>query len=235
MRHTSGITGVEVLILLAIIVLLVAILLPAMGTRHRCGRQMQNSTQVRGIHSGLVLFAQGNNMHYPGVTANGKNIAPDIGLSVEGRIQKLIDESYFTREYAISPHEQYTGITSYALLQVNADVTDETGQRVAQGGRNDEWKDTSNTLAVVISDRAVNNGKNFGEIKSIHTKPAMGKTDWKGSVGWNDNHVTFESTFIQPTKYGDVDHEQDHLFTNQTGDAHTGSDAFMVHSGASNL
>ncbi len=235
MRRNEGVTAVEVFLLLAILVLAIALLLPALGNARRTARKFQNSTPVRGIHSGLVLYAQSNNGYYPGIHKDGVTIDPSAGLTVEGRIQKLIDENYFTAEYARSPSEAQTGTTSYALLQVNVNADVPDNQALPQTGRNREWRDTANTQAVVVADRAIDNGGSFAHIKSIHVKPSPGTTDWRGSVGWNDNHVTFESTHTLATKYGDVDHDQDHLFINQTGDAHTGSDAFMVHSGTSSL
>lgn len=232
MHRHSALTVVEILILICIVVLLVGILLPAFTAPRRGRHQMQNSTQVRGIHSGLVLYAQGNNGKYVGLNSDGITINQEVGLTVQGRIQKLIDDNYFTLEYVRSPHEVQTGTTSYALLQVNVN---EDATAASEGGRNHEWKDTTNTLAPVISDRAVDNGKNFSHIKSIHTTPSAGTSDWRGSVGWNDNHVTFESTHILSTKYGEISHATDHLFQNQTGDAHTGSDAFMVYSSTGKL
>lgn len=232
MRHHRGLTFVEVLFILGILVLTIAILLPALGAARRSARCHQNSTQPRGVHSGLVLYAQGNNSYYPGILPDGVTINPAVGLSVEGRIQKLIDENYFTIEYARSPSEPQTGTTSYALLQVNVNPD---GLTVPDTGRNLEWRDTINTLAPVISDRAVDNGSHFTHIKSIHTTPAPGTTDWRGSVAWNDNHVTFESSPILDTTYNKTSHTDDHLFKNQTGDAHTGSDAFMVYSSTDQL
>ena len=232
MRHHRGLTFVEVLIILGILVLIIGILLPALGAARRSARSMQNSSQPRGIHSGLVLYAQGNNGFYPGILSDGVTINSAIGLSVQGRIQKLIDDNYFTVEYARSPSEPQTGTTSYALLQVNINPD---GLTVSDTGRNLEWKDTANTLAPVISDRAVDNGSNYTHIRSIHTTPAPGSTDWRGSVAWNDNHVTFESSPILETKHGKTSHSDDHLFQNQTGDAHTGSDAFMVYSSTDKL
>lgn len=235
MRRATGGSITEVVVIISVLVLAVAFLLPLLSARSHRGPapQMQNSTQVRGIHTGLVLYAQGNNGWYPGLMSDGQTIDPTTGLTVEGRIQKLINENYFIEEYARSPAEKQKGITSYALLQID---TTPDGTRANQSVRHQEWKDTTNSEAVIISDRAIDNGGSFTHIKSVHTpKTKSGVSDWRGSVAWNDNHVTFESTHTLSTKYNDVSHANDHLFINQTGDAHTGSDAFMVYSGTNEL
>ncbi|MBL4700105.1 MAG: prepilin-type N-terminal cleavage/methylation domain-containing protein [Phycisphaeraceae bacterium] len=225
-------TLIELLVVISIIALLIGILLPALGAARRTARQMQNSTQVRGIHTGLVLFSQGNNTYYPGKNSIGKPFAftgytvPGFSssITVEARFQELLDDNYFTGEYVISPSETKTRWTSglvatanysYALLRIaNAGVNDK--QRSA------EWRDTSNSEAPIITDRAKdNNGAIFvggvgtaaQPIKSVHTNPTSNTNEWRGSVGFNDNHVTFEATHNQlDTQYGDSSKVDDNLF-----------------------
>ncbi|HAI10487.1 MAG TPA: hypothetical protein DCM28_02205 [Phycisphaerales bacterium] len=216
-------TLIELLVVISIIALLIGILLPALGAARRTARQMQNSTQIRGIHSGLVLFSQGNNTYYPGVNTTGGFKTTDV----EFRFQELLDDNYFTGEYIISPSETKTASTttpqtistanySYAVLQILG----------ASGNRGNEWRDTSNSEAVVLSDRAKDNGTG---IKSVHTNPSSTNVnEWRGSVGFNDNHVTFEATHNNiTTQYGDDTTNNDDLFAHSSD-----SDALMIYSGS---
>lgn len=219
-------TLIELLVVISIIALLIGILLPALGAARRTARQMQNSTQIRGIHSALVLFSQGNNTYYPAINTIGGLGAT---TTVEFRFQELLDDNYFTGEYIISPSETKTALTatntavltgnySYALLQIDDGLANRTN----------EWRDTSNSEAVVLSDRGKQNGST-DHVKSVHTNPSSASVnEWRGSVGFNDNHVTFEATHDGlTTQYGDDTMGSDNLFLG------TGiSDALMIYTGS---
>lgn len=209
-RIHRAFTLVDLLVVIVILVLVSVLALSVQPRRRHHRRVPQNSTQLRGIHSALVLFSQGNNTYYPGFDTLGQPLAD---TTVEFRFQELLDDNYFTGEYIISPSEtktamQTTGVrpttANYSYAMLNLSVLDSV--------RNMEWRDTSNSEAVVLSDRAVGNGKD-GAIKSVHTNPSTDTTQWRGSVGFNDNHVTFEATHdMLTTQYGEAQFINDNLF-----------------------
>lgn len=213
---------IEATVIVCIFLLLggvVVIVLPGLvgrGTRTP-SLAMQSNTQARGIHQSLVMYAQGNGGHYPGFDSSG-NL---VDASVEYRYQQLLDGMYFTGEYMISPVDSRvewlggpvsSSNYSYAMLDVNA-----------KGERAQEWRETLNQFAPVLSDR--NSGPEFGgTIASVHTN-TLG--DWQGSVAWNDNHVRFEVTHLVDTIYGaGASNIGDNLFEEAGGD-----DAYMIFSG----
>ena len=224
--------------------LLIAILLPALGAARRTARRMQNSTQIRAVHQGMVMYSNSNLNNFPGLTASGDILADGIdtgnsghGNTPQARFWILMNGQFFTPDYAVSPSETAaitpwsgTGYVtqdnySYAMLSFGKSGVP-TGTPAAYttdpatADRASEWSQTLNSQAVVISDRNIGSNTSTN-IQSIHTDPGS----WKGSVLWNDNYVGFEmSHLMSATKYGGGSmNSQDHLFEDAGP-----SDALMV-------
>jgi len=224
-----GFSIVEVLVVTAVCILIIAVgvvvMLPTMnmGTRSGGSRQMQNHTQVRGIHQAMVTYAQSNNNNFPGMDSQG-----NVTGTVEDVYLALLQGNFFTGDYIIATTDTnkvpWTGgpVTSANYSYAMLDFSDPQTQRAA------EWSDTINTQAPILSDR--NLGTNATtDVQSIWT---TNPGDWRGSVAWNDNHTTFEVSHETgiTTQYGTAGvNTDDNLFTTNASNNNGGDDAYMIY------
>ncbi|MEM7624485.1 MAG: prepilin-type N-terminal cleavage/methylation domain-containing protein [Planctomycetota bacterium] len=160
-----------------------------------------------------------------------------------GVVALMLNGNFFTPEYVVNPADSNATEASldtnteaqldngrkfsYAMLDLDFDevvgnrITDPAttgaGRTPTDRGRANEWKETLNTSAVVLSDLNTGLGVDIGtDISSVWTEEDQG--DWRGTVTKNDNSTSFETTAqIEQTKYGNaVSVQSDHLF-NETG------------------
>ena len=119
MDRRRGFTLVELGIVLVVVAAVAMLVLPMLGG-HRCGRgcgnrSMKDSSQVRGVHQGLVMWAQNSQDRYPlpslldvkdatiAAPAESKDTTADI-MSI------LIFNGFFGPELCISPAEANSAI-----------------------------------------------------------------------------------------------------------------------------
>ena len=225
----SGFTLIELLVVISIIALLIAIRLPALGAARRTARRMQNSTQLRGIHQGLVTFANSNKNNFAGLDSSGDVLqasnaatgSTQQGDFVQSRYFILLTGDYFTPEYAISPSET-SNVTEY--VESNTATNTAVVWNTGTGAKNYSYAmlafaRTSNTNMAVVAGSApraaewkqtlnsqaiVVSDRNNGAGNTLAAARSIHTDeagDWAGSVLWNDNHVGFENEAVFETKY----------------------------------
>lgn len=235
-RHQTAFTLIELLVVISIIALLIGLLLPALGAARRIARQTQNATQTRGLHQGMIIFAQENKQIFPGwnVNSNGfvsaaESLASQGGSSVQARFAALLERNIVTPDYLISPaengddqpHEAYelgsgdpfqSDNYSYALLELNntANVKDNT-----RGGfyRFKEWNaDSLNPRAIILGDRLISVGTS-GDLSTYRNLWSRDDGEFLQSLTYNDNHVEMISDIIvEDTTYGGIRNSLDAIF-----------------------
>ncbi len=255
MRKPKGFTLIELMVVISIIALLISILVPALGRIRDTANRMKSSTQIRGIHQGLVTFAQGNGAqeYFAGLDSAGAELVDggaDIPwvdgatlgeLSVEARLALLMGNDFYSADFLISPSER-APIASYDVTEDEATPTvafsdDNYSYAMLQVdttiSRNAEWRNTINSQAPILSDRVIaQTGATFvpgteADYSSLHSE-----NNWRGNVAYNDGHVEFETTpLLTLTKMGDVETESDDLFEDASNTAATGEDAVLITNG----
>jgi len=231
MRRHHAFTLTDLLAATAAVAVLLTLTAATLAEDETIRQKMQNSTQLRGIHQGMFVYANSNREFFPGMDSRGRMVENSddttgnsgAGDTTEARLWILMEGDFFTPEYAIAPVDRravplatpedagapLTPVTfdnySYAMLDIDADAVN----------RRAEWTQSTNSQAVVMSDR------NCSDINEQDPFSIWEDGEWQGGVLWNDNHVAFETDHVLETRYGNGTHNID----NATG---KGTDALFT-------
>jgi prepilin-type N-terminal cleavage/methylation domain-containing protein len=223
-------TLIELLVVISIIALLIAILLPALGAARTAARQMQSTTQLRGIQQGFHVFGVDNKEFYPGLrsltlnpgqdftpSSEARTVSNGSGRDVLVRLAIALEADLFTPDILISPAETNTDvqawdasrtyatnggihITSYAFSKLF-----DSGLPVAEG-RAKEWRSTMNSRAISVGDRCTSFSGAFRNTKLYQGLWSDNEPGWVGTVVYNDNSTFFSfDNNVEGTTYGEHD------------------------------
>jgi type II secretory pathway pseudopilin PulG len=121
-KSDRAFTLIELLVIVLVLCLILAALLPSLARPRVNSRPLKDSTQIRGIHQGMVLWAQNNQDRYPIPSdidkdnatiklADGKD--PESKNTTANIISIMIYNGYFSPELCVSPAEANADIRSY--------------------------------------------------------------------------------------------------------------------------
>ncbi len=223
-----------------VLIFLFFLLAPALGRNRGHSNFMKNSSQLRGIHQSMVIFAQNNNTYLPGFDTSG-NILPSnskefslvpgnalTGASMAARYYILLNGSFVAGDLLINPQDVLskwsssafmptTDQFSYAALRIGMGLqSTDIGRHTARAA---EWRDNANSQAILISDRNTASTATSNAVRSVWSTSTGTAADWKGTVLWGDNHAEFLNatnarlgTLSLNTKYGGTINSDDFLF-----------------------
>lgn len=122
-KMRRGLTWVDVVVAVLLLGLIGVVLLSSMGrARGHGGRQLKDSTQIRGIQQGLILWANNNQDRYPLpslVDKDGTTIAgeADEKDTTANMVSLMIFNGFFSPEICVSPAESNGAIRIFDKYQ----------------------------------------------------------------------------------------------------------------------
>jgi len=220
-RRRFAFTLIELLVVIGIIVMLIAILLPALMGIRRAVRQQQNGGRIHTLIQAMDTFAQGNRGYYPGLDKRGVVVAdgsPNIPLvNANGDVPRarfawLIAGAMCEPKVGVNPIDPLVepyeirglerdskgfqvdnGTSANSLLtkHLSYAMMDLVLPGSGVTSRRSSWTSQVMPGAPIIADR--NTGNNdANQVSSVWTERDSGT--WSGSVGWGDGHVSYEQS-----------------------------------------
>ncbi|MFZ4575858.1 MAG: prepilin-type N-terminal cleavage/methylation domain-containing protein, partial [Phycisphaerales bacterium] len=120
--RARGLTLIELLVVLVVLVAIVVVFWPA-GPRYHSVRQLKDSTHVRAINQGLILWANDNQGRYPVpslLDAANSTVAAEVPESKDTManvLSILVYNGFFSTELLVTPAEVNPNIKIFDRYQ----------------------------------------------------------------------------------------------------------------------
>jgi len=197
----NAFTLIELLVVIAIIALLIGILLPALGKARQRANQLKDSTQIRSLMQGMVLFAGQNKDNYPLPSRVDRNDSTIIALntSIEknttGNIFSiLISQGIVEVGLCLSPvelglYEEYEGYEFESPQGAVGGTAGGGGGVPTQALWDPNFRGTPKDPRYIAgtSDENFPNPPTIGSFSYAHTPPFGFRT-----AGWSNNFQSLE-------------------------------------------
>ena len=108
-----GFTVIELLIVIAIIIVLTSILIPALGKAFATAKSAEDKSKLKGLHAAFLLDATGSDGRLPQPSELGNvytTVTHDTTDTTSNLMSLMIARNYFTTDYLISPVESNPNI-----------------------------------------------------------------------------------------------------------------------------
>ena len=238
-QGTKAFTLIELLVVISIIALLIAILLPALGAARESAQKLQNSTNLRGIHQGAVLYAQENKGWYAGIgskgTSEGLRSLPGAKIGATGTNVHTGDASanglangaggLVTYSYAVMLHSDFF-VPEYLVSPKDPNRVpfpqDLSGPFFASNffsyltmnyGHDElgkSWRDNVSTSVIFAADRIIAANPYAEDGDFSSIWTEPSSGTWAGTIVRNDNSTTFQSELqVDGLRYGSVSWDAD--------------------------
>lgn len=185
-------------VLIHFVLLLGAVILPAVAEARDTARKHANSANLSAMVRNMIRFADDHESRFPqaGVSwTHGGDVVSrlnvlihDYDLSPQLLVNTRDPDVHVTEELLLSPDN-----VSYALLNA----------------RSGEWLDHRNRHAPLIADRQRPHGLDAS---------VWNDAKWQGFVAWGDAHVTWEGQARMHTRFGNMETDNDHIYEGGVND-----------------